>query len=1029
MTGALGIPRTTQEQPDGVINLDFPLLAAKQLFAAKVIFWQPVNPNEVFEDIAGLELETALPDTAQPAQLVTSEDLWGHPFRVLGFPAGQPNGVSASGVLRSRIANGWVQLEDVKQAGYRLEPGFSGAPVWDEELQGVAGMAVAAEMNRVDVKAAFIIPTSILVNAWSDLGEQAIPSCPYRGLFAFREQDAKFFFGREKFTEQLVAAVQRQQLVVVIGSSGSGKSSVVFAGLVPQLRQQGDWLINSFRPGERPLRNLAAALVPLLETQMSETDQLVEINKLAMAFGEGNITLQDVVTRILEKHSSTRLLLVADQFEELYTLCKDVEEIPPNPPSKGGQRQLFLARLLEGLNNSPNFHLVLTLRADFLGYALSYRPFADALQNADVKLGPMNRQELQDAIAKPAQMLGVRIEEGLTERILEAVENSPGNLPLLEFALTQLWAKQRNGQLTHDAYEEIGGVEKALASYAEEVYRRLSEVDRHVVQRVFIQLVRPGEGTEDTRRLATRAEVGEDNWDLVTRLADVRLVVTGQDEGVGEETVEIVHEALIREWGRLRGWMESDRRFRTWQERLRAAMRQWEATGKDDGALLRGAPLAEAEAWQQRRLGELSPEERVFIQLSLALRDREKKERERLRQRMTLGLVSGLIITTTLALFTAQRWQLAEAQLGKLAAERDREHLIKQIAQLVQIPRTEGFLVKNLAVTEDSVWMTIYKSEYEGDAEGAGLLRYDLKTKALQRFRAGDSSGLRGNLVTALFSDGKDIWVGVEMKGWRGVQHGSHRTNGFKFTESLPVTPLILDLVRDRHQNLWVLTLDGLCKSSANKCQIVQDSQPLCPNLASSPWKPRVRQMVIDPAGSTLWIGTTSNIIQWPLEGKTALASCYIKEDGLKQQSASQSKSVKALAFDSRNRLWVATADRGVSRFSKNTETLKWRAENQRTDIFAQDDIEILAKLPNELMLAGTKNYGLFLYHPATDKWSNVPIASREVQTIYDIFLDSHSHLWLATNRGLFYSEQPIQPVKNDNVSLNITLLNTQNKL
>jgi formylglycine-generating enzyme required for sulfatase activity len=625
VTDALGIPRTTQEQPDGVINLDFPLLAAKQKLVAKVIFWQPVNPNEVFEDIAGLELETALPDTAQPAQLVTSEDLWGHPFRVLGFPAGQPNGVSASGVLRSRIANGWVQLEDVKQAGYRLEPGFSGAPVWDEELQGVAGMAVAAEMNRVDVKAAFIIPTSILVNAWSDLGEQAIPSCPYRGLFAFREQDVKFFFGREKFTEQLVAAVQRQQLVVVIGSSGSGKSSVVFAGLVPQLRQQGDWLINSFRPGERPLRNLAAALVPLLETQMSETDQLGEINKLAMAFGEGNITLQEVVTRILEKHSSTRLLLVADQFEELYTLCKD-----------GLECQLFLDRLLEGLNKEPNFHLVLTLRADFLGYALSYRSFADALQNADVKLGPMNRQELQDAIAKPAQMLGVRIEEGLTERILEAVENSPGNLPLLEFALTQLWAKQRNGQLTHDAYEEIGGVEKALASYAEEVYRRLSEVDRHVVQRVFIQLVRPGEGTEDTRRLATRAEVGEDNWDLVTRLADVRLVVTGQDEGVGEETVEIVHEALLREWGRLRGWMESDRSFRTWQERLRAARRQWEATGNDDGALLRGAPLAEAEDWQQRRLGELSPEERVFIQLSLALRDREQAEREQQQQRELL---------------------------------------------------------------------------------------------------------------------------------------------------------------------------------------------------------------------------------------------------------------------------------------------------------------------------------------------------------------------------------------------------------
>ncbi|MBD2538188.1 SUMF1/EgtB/PvdO family nonheme iron enzyme [Coleofasciculus sp. FACHB-SPT36] len=621
VTDALGIPRTIQEQPDGVINLDFPLLAAKQMLAAKIIFWRPVNPNEAFEDIAGLELETALPDTAQPAQLVTSEDLWGHPFRVLGFPAGQPNGVSASGVLRSRIANNWVQLEDVKQPGYRLEPGFSGAPVWDEELQGVAGMAVAAEMNRADVKAAFIIPTRILVNAWSDLDEQAIPSCPYRGLFAFREQDAKFFFGRETFTEQLVAVVQRQPLVAVIGSSGSGKSSVVFAGFVPQLRQQGDWLINSFRPGERPFRNLAAALVPLLETQMSETDQLAEINKLAKTLRLGDVTLQDVVKRILEKNSSTRLLLVADQFEELYTLCRDVEE-----------RQGFLEQFLEAFN-ILNFTFVLALRADFLGYALSYRPFADALQNADVKLAPMNRQELQDAIAKPAQLLGVRIESGLTERILEAVEKEPGNLPLLEFALTLLWAKQRNGQLTHQAYEDIGGVEKALAGYAEAVYSRLSEVDRQVAQWVFVQLVCPGAGTEDTRRLATRDEVGEDKWDLVRRLADARLVVTGWDEGAGKETVEIVHEALIRQWGRLRGWMESDRTFRSWQERLRTVMRQWESTGQDEAVLLRGTLLAEAEAWQQKRSDELSEAERDFILLSLALRDKEKDEREQRQQR------------------------------------------------------------------------------------------------------------------------------------------------------------------------------------------------------------------------------------------------------------------------------------------------------------------------------------------------------------------------------------------------------------
>lgn len=171
---ALEIERETAEMPDAEVNLDFPILAPGRLLKAKVVFWRPVNPNELEEDIAGLELESSPPNTARPARLVTSEDLWGHPFRVLGFPAGKSYGAEASGVLRGQMANGWVQLEDVKQPGYRLEPGFSGAPVWDEELQGVAGMAVAADKDRPEVKAAFIIPTNQLAKAWSKLNQQVI---------------------------------------------------------------------------------------------------------------------------------------------------------------------------------------------------------------------------------------------------------------------------------------------------------------------------------------------------------------------------------------------------------------------------------------------------------------------------------------------------------------------------------------------------------------------------------------------------------------------------------------------------------------------------------------------------------------------------------------------------------------------------------------------------------------------------------------------------------------------------------------
>ena len=238
--------------------------------------------------------------------------------------------------------------------------------------------------------------------------------------------------------------------------------------------------------------------------------------------------------------------------------------------------------------------VLLTLRADFMGQALAHRPFADALQEGSLMLGPMNRTELQAAVEKPAELQGAAFESGLIPRILDDVGEEPGNLPLLEFALSLLWERIDQGWLTHDAYDEIGRVDGALARYAEEVYEALSLEHQLAAQRIFIQLVQPGEGTEDTRRVARRSELGEGNWPLVQYLADKRLVVTGRD-AAGQETVEVVHEALIRSWQRLRDWIEEDRAFRVWQEGLRAAMRQWQASDQDAGGLLRGAPLVTAE--------------------------------------------------------------------------------------------------------------------------------------------------------------------------------------------------------------------------------------------------------------------------------------------------------------------------------------------------------------------------------------------------------------------------------------------------
>lgn len=452
----------------------------------------------------------------------------------------------------------------------------------------------------------------------------AAPPCPYRGLFAFREKDAAFFFGREEFGDRLAEMVETRQLVAVVGPSGGGKSSAAFAGLLPRLKQaaalrqaQGKaWISADLRPGSRPFEALAAALVPA-----AAPERVAKIQLLADRLRRGAVNVSDAAQRRLaDEPDASRLLLVVDQFEELFTVCPEPEV-----------RRAFMDSLLAGVRAGPHLHIVLTLRADFLGQAFSHRPLADALQDATLILGPMTRAELGRAIKEPARKQGVKFQSGLVERILEDVGDEPGNLPLLEFALTTLWDRQSNHLLTHDAYEEIERVDGALARYAEAVYAGLPAHQKDPARRIFVQMVRPGESTEDTRRQATRAQMQAD-WPLVQQLATARLLVTNREPG-GQETTEIVHEALIRSWGRLREWMRADRAFRAWQERVRSILSQWEASQRDEGALLRGALLVGAEGWLAEREAEIGPAERAFIRASIELRERESAEREQLRQR------------------------------------------------------------------------------------------------------------------------------------------------------------------------------------------------------------------------------------------------------------------------------------------------------------------------------------------------------------------------------------------------------------
>lgn len=503
----------------------------------------------------------------------------------------------------------------------------------------------------------------------------ALPPCPYRGLLAFHEEDAPLFYGREWFTDRLLEAVRQRSLVALIGASGSGKSSIVYAGLLPRLRQTppdgrgSTWGVVTFRPGNQPFESLAAALSPYVSSNAAAgANGAGATNELAYAQQSGP-TGETLAALLREPHNPAdpgrHLLLVADQFEELYTLCPLELRLPflqllftavAPPRSYNGQQA-----------ERPPITLLLTLRADFLGQALAHRPFADALQEADLKLGPMTRLELERAIEKPARKAGVRFEPGLVERILDDVGDNQGNLPLLEFALTLLWDEQEGGWLTHEGYEKIGRVEGALARHADKVYQGLTPTERTHIQRIFLQMVRPGEGTEDTRRLANRLEIGDEDWRLACQMADARLVVTGRDP-TGQETVEVVHEALIRNWDELRGWIEQDREFLLWRQRLRAALQQWESSRRDEGALLRGGLLVEAERWLQMRQNDLSPLAQEFIQAGVTLREQERQTRERERaSRERLQRVFSWVLGIMLILAAGGAvWALMERETARV---------------------------------------------------------------------------------------------------------------------------------------------------------------------------------------------------------------------------------------------------------------------------------------------------------------------------------------------------------------------------
>ncbi|MFE7352396.1 trypsin-like peptidase domain-containing protein [Streptomyces sp. NPDC057543] len=618
---------------------------------AVVEHWAPRQPDGS-ADIAVLRL--AVPIAAGvPMRLAESqsEDLWDDPVRVFGFPVGRPDGVWHSGVLRGRQGNGWVQI-DPRPGGYRVSGGFSGSPVWDERLGGVVGMVAVAEAG--DPAVSYLIPTDGLMTAWPSLRALAMPPSPFRSLKAFEESDAQIFCGRHVESEDIADLLARDQWVCVAGPSGSGKSSLALAGVVPRLRAAGALAI-VLRPdsGGSPLSALASALLPFLEPGLSEIQRLERLSALTALLG-APAGLADIAPRILERHGATQLLLVVDQFEELL--------------AHGSATVDEFAAVLFTDDLPDTVRVLTTMRADFLETALAHPRLGPVISRKVYALGPMSREQLHEVVTAPVDAIaGVRYAPNLAERLLEETGSEPGALPLLGFALDLLWQRQAGGLLTHQAYEKLGGVKGALGDYASGVFKRtVSPQDEPVARRLLTQLVRIPMGTmSPTRRTAPRTELSDGEWELAQLLTTTRLLVTARN-GEGLETVELAHEALINAWDTLQAWVEEDRSFLAWREVLRHDQRRWEDSGRDRELLPTGITLAGAQPWLRERKDHLSEAERDYLK-----RGRLHRRSRRRRRRSAVATLCVLALLAATGIVIADRERDATARQAAVLDSKD----------------------------------------------------------------------------------------------------------------------------------------------------------------------------------------------------------------------------------------------------------------------------------------------------------------------------------------------------------------------
>ena len=473
------------------------------------------------------------------------------------------------------------------------------------------------------------------------------PDNPYKGLRAFNAADAQDFFGREKLTQKLLSRLhdntEHHRFLSVVGPSGSGKSSVVKAGLIPAL-WRGDlpdsenWYIVDLVPGSRPLDELEVVLFQIA------SDKSINLREQLQRDAFGLLRVADMIL----PDDDSELLIVIDQFEEVFTLVENEDE-----------RVHFLNLIRESVTDGRSrVRVVVTLRADYYDRPLQYPDFGELIRNRVETVLPLGAEELERAIREPANRVGVTFDDGLVSRIVSDVNYQPGALPLLQYALTELFERRDGRKLTMEAYQEIGGTGGALAKRADEIYLEGNETGQELVRQLYLRLVTLGEGAEDTRRRVERSELLAITPDtglmdeIIDFYAQSRLLSLDNDPSTRRPTVEVAHEAILREWDRLRGWL-NESRDDIRQERLIAqAAEAWYGNDQDESYLLTGNRLEQAEIWRETTELAFIPLVSEFIEASIQdAKAQEIAEAERHAREVAQEQRSRTLLQTLVAVF------------------------------------------------------------------------------------------------------------------------------------------------------------------------------------------------------------------------------------------------------------------------------------------------------------------------------------------------------------------------------------------